>query len=477
MLLIETFTRVIHQIDTVEHITALFNGLEAGSLSPSELSPRDRRSVLDFPEEDELEANLRQSTMLPSRAALLERAVHSPADLTAPEMDLLGGFYWLGARRPSFGSRYGYYAKVRELGLSDADEQAMHDRLSAVRAPLFAPDEWAAIEGACKENGRRWQAERDAQRKAEIDKDLARLDPRVPWIRQIWEDTEALGRDARWGFVHYRDPCGLPDGANGEAQWEDYECRKDARMMYARAAAGIPDWLENLRGHQRLSWPEDIEPSNSYDVEEEGEEEESEEEEEDENEEVDAEEEEDIEFSSSEDDEAEDEEEKEEKGEGTSYLYATAPPPPPTADGRPGGLQKGLLTNVFLVYDRDTIHSVLDSTKGLADEMWVWAVDPDYQPSTTTSPSPSSLLNHEWDDDYPTEEYRGYFKVRLQQLVKNFYLARRYRTDEFSMADLWGIAQKSRNQTFVSLDEAEFQLFSVDRFTGSALRSPDTTSA
>ncbi|KAK6851620.1 hypothetical protein PG995_011745 [Apiospora arundinis] len=78
MLLIETFTRVIHQIDTVEHITALFNGLEAGSLSPSELSPRDRRSVLDFPEEEELEANIRQSTTLPSRAALLERAVHSP---------------------------------------------------------------------------------------------------------------------------------------------------------------------------------------------------------------------------------------------------------------------------------------------------------------------------------------------------------------------------------------------------------------
>ncbi|KAK7990964.1 hypothetical protein PG990_015244 [Apiospora arundinis] len=452
MLLIETFTRVIHQIDTVEHITALFNGLEAGSLSPSELSPRDRRSVLDFPEEEELEANLRQSTTLPSRAALIERAAHSPADLTAPEMDLLGGFYWLGARRPSFGSRYGYYAKVRELGLSGVDEQAMHDRLSAVRAPLFAPDEWAAIEGACKENGRRWQAERDAQRRTEIDKDLARLDPRVPWIRQIWEDTETLGRDARWGFVHYRDPCGLPNGANSEAQWEDYECRKDARMMYAQAAARIPDWLENLRGHQRLPWPEGIEPSNSYDVEEEGEEEESEEEEEDENEEVDAEEEEDIEFSSSEDDEAEDEEEKEEKGE-------------------------GLLINVFLVYDRDTIHSVLDSTKGLADEMWVWAVDPDYQPSTTTSPSPSSLLNHEWDDDYPTEEYRGYFKVRLQQLVKNFYLARRYRSDEFSMADLWGIAQKSRNQTFVSLDEAEFQLFSVDRFTGSALCSPNTASA
>lgn len=86
---------------------------------------------------------------------------------------------------------------------------------------------------------------------------------------------------------------------------------------------------------------------------------------------------------------------------------------------------------------------------GFADDMWVWAVDPDYQ-------SPSS-------------EHRGYLKVRLQQLVNNFYVARRFRSVEVSMAELWNMARRSRGQAFVSLDETEFHSFRADRLLGSTL--------
>ncbi|KAK8117625.1 uncharacterized protein PG998_005906 [Apiospora kogelbergensis] len=462
MLLIESFTRVIHQIDTAEHITALFSSLESQTLSPSELSPRDRRSVLDFPEEAELRASVRQSTALPSRAALVQRAAHAPADLTTSELEVLRHRYWPPDRRPGLSAKRPYHDKVAAAALSLDDEQVMYGRLAAVRVPaLFelGPDEKAALENVHQEWGRRWRAEREAELAVQVEKDLSRLDARWPWIRRIWEDTKAADGsgvgDCRWGFVQYRDP----DGGDGKDQWEEYECAKDGRLMWARISMGFPTWFDQLCGSQLLPWPEDIESPSPHD-----------------------------------DDDGHHQEE--EAGNSNSIVKretlfqklrdnflslrdGSLPTSEAAADGRKsGGLQKGLLTNVFLVHDHATVHSVL-GMNGLADEMWVWAVDPDYKPlpPSLSSPLPPSLLNPEYDDDYPTEEYRGYFRVRIQQLVKNFYLARRYRSDEFSMADLWGMAQKSRNQTFVSLNESEFQRFSVDRSTGSALRYEDAVSA
>lgn len=44
-------------------------------------------------------------------------------------------------------------------------------------------------------------------------------------------------------------------------------------------------------------------------------------------------------------------------------------------------LPEGILQNVFLVVDRDSVHSVLSGPKGgkVCDDMWVWAVDPEFR--------------------------------------------------------------------------------------------------
>ncbi|KAE8325649.1 hypothetical protein BDV39DRAFT_178453 [Aspergillus sergii] len=102
------------------------------------------------------------------------------------------------------------------------------------------------------------------------------------------------------------------------------------------------------------------------------------------------------------------------------------------------GLSEGTLRNAFLYLDRDSAESVLFSW-GRVDEMWIWAVDLDYEPSDNTSSG-----------------YQGYLRVRLQQLVDNFYTARRWHANELSMEDLWRAAQKDpKNSAFISIKDEE----------------------
>ncbi|XXH05595.1 hypothetical protein Hte_012027 [Hypoxylon texense] len=122
-----------------------------------------------------------------------------------------------------------------------------------------------------------------------------------------------------------------------------------------------------------------------------------------------------------------------------------------------GGIGAGILRNIFLIIDQAAVNSLLDT--GLVDEAWVRAIDPDYH-----YPHPAK------GDGAMVEEYRGYFRVRLQQLVHNFFDVRRFHEDEYTMEQLEGMAQKSRNQAFVSLKKAEYGSFRVDRLIGSCLR-------
>lgn len=85
--------------------------------------------------------------------------------------------------------------------------------------------------------------------------------------------------------------------------------------------------------------------------------------------------------------------------------------------------------------------------------MWIWAVDPDYEPSNNT-----------------TSGYQGYLRVRLQQLVDNFYTARRWHADELSMEDLWKAAQKDPNNgAFISMKEEEILSMEPSLNTGSRI--------
>lgn len=116
-------------------------------------------------------------------------------------------------------------------------------------------------------------------------------------------------------------------------------------------------------------------------------------------------------------------------------------------------LPEGILQNVFLVVDRDSVHSVLKGGN-VCDDMWVWAVDPEYRDQATMQEQEAA--------------YPGYVRVRLQQLVNNFYVARR--SDTVPLETLWACAQKSYETAFVSVREEDFQKWVPNRDVGSCLR-------
>jgi hypothetical protein len=121
-------------------------------------------------------------------------------------------------------------------------------------------------------------------------------------------------------------------------------------------------------------------------------------------------------------------------------------------------LVEDVLSNAFIVIDGNSI-SALYTEPQYADNVWVWAVDPDYD---------------DWNDDTDfdsepgAQRYRGFLRVRIQQLADKFFEARKYWMD-VPMSELWLAAQNSRNAAFVSLDEKEQQAHRSDRMTGSAL--------
>ena len=127
------------------------------------------------------------------------------------------------------------------------------------------------------------------------------------------------------------------------------------------------------------------------------------------------------------------------------------------ATAKSGGLSDGVLQNVFLVADRDSVDSVL-SKSGNVDDMWIWAVDPDYDVHATTSSKSDQK-----------DEYEGCLRVRLQQLVNNFFEVRRFH-EEYSMKNLWEAAQKSKNQAFVSTRDEESGQWTMSRDVGSVVR-------
>ncbi|KAI0156420.1 hypothetical protein GGR57DRAFT_81755 [Xylariaceae sp. FL1272] len=86
-----------------------------------------------------------------------------------------------------------------------------------------------------------------------------------------------------------------------------------------------------------------------------------------------------------------------------------------SADASANGLRDGILHNTFLVIDHESIQSAMpepgfDSVR-FADDMWAWAVDPDWTANNEANEHP---------------EYKGYMRVRLQQLVNNFFEQRRF---------------------------------------------------
>ncbi|CZT25852.1 uncharacterized protein RCC_11521 [Ramularia collo-cygni] len=123
------------------------------------------------------------------------------------------------------------------------------------------------------------------------------------------------------------------------------------------------------------------------------------------------------------------------------------------------GIHSGLLQNVFLVIDQDAMDSIMGNSP-FADQAWVWAIDPDYV-GHVASMTRNGL----------TDEYYGYMRVRLQQLVNNFWDARHYHEHDLPLQVLWKAARQSYNHAFVSMDPEEAQQTVHDMNLGSALRA------
>lgn len=75
----------------------------------------------------------------------------------------------------------------------------------------------------------------------------------------------------------------------------------------------------------------------------------------------------------------------------------------------------------------------------MMNDMWVYAVDPDYTPN-------------------PDEKdgYKGYLRVGLPQIMHRFFEARHFHADEYPMEYLWRASLKApRTQAFVSIHDDE----------------------
>ncbi|KAJ8116005.1 hypothetical protein ONZ43_g4538 [Nemania bipapillata] len=79
------------------------------------------------------------------------------------------------------------------------------------------------------------------------------------------------------------------------------------------------------------------------------------------------------------------------------------------------------------------------SGTGNVEDMWVWAVDVDFDtdfPPVDEAADPRKV------------EYRGYMRVRLQQLVDGFFEMRHFHAEDQPFFCLWTAAIKSRNRVF-----------------------------
>ncbi|KAJ6011694.1 hypothetical protein N7522_002049 [Penicillium canescens] len=108
-------------------------------------------------------------------------------------------------------------------------------------------------------------------------------------------------------------------------------------------------------------------------------------------------------------------------------------------DATQDGITESILRNMFLFLDHDAAASVLDTRR--PGDKWIWAVDPDFDPESR---------------DSDPRGYQGYVRVRLQQLLNHFYVARCWHADEWSMDEIWKAAQKDPyNSSFVSMNDED----------------------
>lgn len=115
-------------------------------------------------------------------------------------------------------------------------------------------------------------------------------------------------------------------------------------------------------------------------------------------------------------------------------------------DAKRKGLRPGLLSNVFIVVDKACMDSyVALNEKNDIEHGWVFAIDPDYH-----DPGPMEPLASK-----DKHQYRGFIRVRLQDLVDEFFVVRKFHEQERSMEKSWQQARKEGDGLFVPMAKDE----------------------
>jgi uncharacterized pyridoxamine 5'-phosphate oxidase family protein len=442
---IQAFTCVLRHTYDANDIINNVNTLSDGTALAGDISDNDRLGILDFPDTVTQEANVAASTSL-SKAELLERAASSPSELSVGEYRLLEQRFWLDL---TAAEKNAQAAAERTLAVSEENWYKVTDQLKKARAMLYDNNEEAALLNAENEEWRRMLADLKEDEKREVE---SRLATAQPWVKQLWDENQA---EKDWGYAVFCDP---------EAANEEYESKRDGALFNARTATGCGDAIGSRCRLQYLDWPDNptLKQTSHHDTARER---------------------------------PELVQNDPEPGRvklvtisnDTKDIYTTSElearfqvlrhhfidlrdrpskrqkTATATQTDR-GALRDGILRNVFLVIDQQCVESLLSRMPNV-DDAWVYAVDPDYiQPTDTAAESTQP------------NQYRGYLRVRLQQLVNNFFDARRFHEDEFPMSALWRAAQSSRHHAFVSVKESEQQLWTTSRLVGSALRPEATVS-
>jgi hypothetical protein len=110
-------------------------------------------------------------------------------------------------------------------------------------------------------------------------------------------------------------------------------------------------------------------------------------------------------------------------------------------DTKRKGLRPGLLGNVFIVVDKACMDPYVRlNEKHDVEHGWVFAIDPEYKDPGPLEPLASKARH----------QYRGFVRVKLQDLLDEFFVARKYHERERPMEKLWRQAQKEGNGLFVT---------------------------
>lgn len=413
------FIRVLRNLDTADGLLAIFQEFEK---KPSALSAEYRIRLLDFPDLATQEANITAiASTTSTKQDFLKKAAESPRDLTTPEIDLLRDRYWSNL---TFAEKDAFEDALFGLPENSDQEDGTDsvNRLRGFQTYLYEKFEGQAIANAHDEDERRRQEECEDEKQQDLQ---TMLQHGHPWLRRLWEED---GDEKHWGYAIFENPQWKAEDPD---RWESYERKSDKAKNMALGAISCGFTIQSNYLIEDLDWPA----------------------------------------------EAPTEDDKfpvvvlGELRKRFNYLRSLPPKKEAwllgsdcsdcsdssagTMNKIPEGLTVGTLRNVFLYLDGNSAASVLENR--LADDFWIWAVDPDHVEDS---------------ENQSSSGYKGFLRVRLQQLLNNFYVARRWHADEVSLEDLWKAAQKDpHNGSFVSLEDEEIFAQNLDWEVATAVRS------